>query len=255
MIRGLYTSAVGMTTQMRKMDVVTNNIANADTTGFKRDGVITQTFEERLFHRLDGGSVGGMNPSVGSMAMGVGVDDLWTDFSIGALRETGGTLDLTLSDTGFFVVNSVDSAGNVTERLTRNGAFTLSPGNTLMTIGGDIVMGENGPIQIPNGEIYIDARGDIFSNEVFVDRIAVVDFENRESLRKFGHNLFFTTEESVPMPFTGSVLQGFLEGSNVSSINEMVDMITLSRLFETNQRMINIHDTTLQRAVNDIGRK
>ena len=252
MIRGLYTSAVGMTTQMRKMDVITNNIANADTTGFRRDGVITQTFEDQLFRRLDANPI---NSSVGSMAMGVSVNELWTDFSMGNLRETGGTLDIALGGTGFFVVNSVDTAGNVSERLTRSGTFTLSPGNTLMTLGGDIVMGENGPIQIPNGEIYIDARGDIFSNEVFVDRLAVVDFENRESLRKFGNNLFFSTEDSIPTPFNGSVLQGVLESSNVSSINEMVDMIALSRLFETNQRMINIHDTTLQRAVNDIGRK
>ena len=257
MIRGLYTSAIGMMTQMKKMDVVTNNIANADTLGFKKDGVITQTFTEQLMKRLnDPDKPMAMTvPRVGDLALGLAVDDVYTDFSTGVFRQTTADLDLALNGSGFFAVSTTDASGNVIERYTRDGSFSLTENGTLVTNDGKVVLGENGTIQIPSGNITINDNGDVYSGENYVDRIKIVDFENKQSLRKFGDNLYDTTAQSVEVPFEGKVLQGYLEGSNVKAVREMVDMITLSRNYETNQRAISTMDDTLAKAVNDLGRK
>ena len=257
MIRGLYTSAIGMTTQMKKMDVVTNNIANADTNGFKKDNVITQTFTEELMRRLNDPNkpMSIVAPEIGKMALGLAVDDVYTDFSTGAFKQTTGELDVAIDGSGFFAVSTVDANGNAIERYTRDGSFSLTENNTLVTNDGKVVLGENGVIQIPNGNITINDDGSVYSGETLVDRIRMVDFENKESLRKFGDNLYDRTPQSTEIPFSGKLVQGYLEGSNVNAVREMVDMITLSRNYETNQRAISTMDDTLARAVNDLGKK
>ena len=257
MVRGLYTSALGMTTQMKKMDVVTNNIANAATSGFKKDVVVTQTFTDELMSRLNDPDkiLSPKAPKVGNLAMGLAVDNVFTDFTTGTLRLTSGDLDIALNGSGFIAVSTTDANGNVTEKYTRDGSLTLTGNGTLVTGDGNPIVGENGIIQIPNGMITINHDGSVYSGETFVDRIRLVDFENKESLRKYGDSLYEITQETVEIPFSGTVIQGSLEDSNVNTVREMVDMITLSRNYETNQRAITAINETLARAVNDLGRK
>ncbi len=257
MVRGLYTSAVGMMTQMQKMDVVSNNIANSDTVGFKKDTVVVRSFSEELSKRLDDPKYRliKFNQGIGNMSLGVFVDEVYTDFSTGSFEETNGSLDCAISGEGFFAINVTNRNGDTVERYTRDGSFTLDSENNLRTNDGNYVVGEGGNINIPNGVISIDAKGNIFSNNEFVDRIKIVDFSNKESLRKVGDNLYETIDESQEQDFTGSVIQNRLEGSNVNSVQEMVKMISLARNYEANQKMIQTHDSTLNRAVNDIGRK
>ncbi len=256
MVRGLYTSAVGMMTQMQKMDVVSNNIANSDTVGFKKDTVVVRSFSEELSKRLDPKyRLIKFNQGIGNMSLGVFVDEVYTDFSTGSFEETNGSLDCAISGEGFFAINVTNRNGDTVERYTRDGSFTLDSENNLRTSDGNYVVGEGGNINIPNGVISIDAKGNIFSNNEFVDRIKIVDFSNKESLRKVGDNLYETIDESQEQDFTGSVIQNRLEGSNVNSVQEMVKMISLARNYEANQKMIQTHDSTLNRAVNDIGRK
>ena len=257
MVRGLYTSAVGMMTQMQKMDVVSNNIANSDTVGFKKDTVVVRSFSEELAKRLDDPKYRliKFNQGIGNMSLGVFVDEVYTDFSTGSFEETNGSLDCAISGEGFFAINVTDRNGDTVERYTRDGSFTLDSENNLRTSGGNYVVGEGGNINIPNGVISIDAQGNIFSNNEFVDKIKIVDFSNKESLRKVGDNLYETIDESQEQDFTGSVVQNRLEGSNVNSVQEMVKMISLARNYEANQKMIQTHDSTLNRAVNDIARK
>ncbi len=256
MVRGLYTSAVGMMTQMQKMDVVSNNIANSDTVGFKKDNVVVRSFSEELAKRLDDPKYNliKFNQGIGNMSLGVFVDEVCTDFSTGSFEETGGSLDCAISGEGFFAINVTDANGNTVEKYTRDGTFTLDSENNLRTSNGSYVVGEGGNINIPNGEISIDENGNIFSNNEFVDKIKIVDFSNKESLRKVGDNLYETIDESQEQEFTGSVIQGRLETSNVNSVQEMVKMITLSRNYEANQKMIQTHDSTLSHAVNDIAK-
>ena len=253
MIKGLYTSALGMTTQMKRMDVVANNIANANTTGFKRDTVATQSFSAELARRLDDPATPAgrdHDTPMGKMSMGVFVDTVYTDFSTGSLTATGGVYDLALLDSGFFTI-----ATDAGLRYTRDGSFTINAERTLCTKDGYAVQGQSGNITIPDGFVTIAEDGGIYVEGQYVDRLLLADFENPDSLRKAGANLFSTTADSVEKPMTSLVQQGTIENSNINPVREMVEMIALSRAYETNQRMIGIHDTMLGRAVSDIGRR
>jgi flagellar basal-body rod protein FlgG len=253
MIRGLYTSALGMITNMQRMDVITNNMANADTTSFKRDHVVSHQFSELMMHRLnDPWNMPGVrlfqSTPVGPVAPGVFVDDVFTDWTQGSMRQTGSVFDLALDGRGFFVVNL-----NGEEVFTRDGAFTLFNG-ILMTHEGGRVQGLNGDIVLPDGIALISETGRIYVNGDYIDTLLLTNFTDLHSLRKMEDNFFRTTEDSVRSGFAGRVNQGYLENSNSNIVNEMVQMIALSRAYETNARIISIQDDTLQRAVNDIAR-
>lgn len=258
MIRGLYTSAVGMTTQMQKLDVVSNNVANASTTGFKTGTVVTQSFPEFLMQSID--AMPGSKPHnitpIGNVNLGVAVSTIHTNFANGSMQQTQSPLDLALSGNGFFAVNITDQAGNIREGYTRNGSFSLSADRTLVTQNGDFILGVGGnSITIPEGEIYINNSGGIYVDGDYVDTITIVNFENPEQLREQGYDFFIALDEANQIPFTGEVQQGFLEGSNVNVVREMVEMISLSRAYEANQRLLTIQDTTLGQAVSEIARK
>lgn len=258
MIRGLYTSALGMTAQMKRMDVVSNNIANGDTTGFKRDMVVTQSFSQELMKRLDdsGRFDYRHDVKIGKASLGLFVDNVVTDFSTGGMQKTEAPLDLAIAGEGFFAISVTDKDGNTTEKYTRDGSFSLLSDGTLITKEGNAVLGQNGVIQLPpNGDTVIDEYGNITVNGEFADKINTVSFENLESLRKYGDNLYDTTDDSVAKDFDGTIIQGFIEKSNISAIKEMVEMISLSRAYEANQKMISMMDTTFGQAVSDIARK
>ena len=251
-----------MTTQMQRMDVVSNNIANVNTTGFKRDAVAAQDFSDRLGHRIDDPAVQGVlrlfgrNRPVGPLSQGVFIDEVFTDFATGGIRETGGPLDVALTDRGFFAVTVTNPDGSEQEKFSRDGSFTLAADGTLVTLAGSRVQGESGgSINIPIGIIIIDELGRITSNGEYVDTIRVVDFANPETLRKTRGSYWAVTEETEMVAFTGRVEQGFLENSNVSAVREMVELVALSRAYEANARMVQIHDETLGRAVNEIARR
>ncbi|MDR1532075.1 MAG: flagellar hook-basal body protein [Clostridiales bacterium] len=253
MIRGLYTSALGMITEMSRMDAISNNIANVNTTGYKRDMPIARAFSEELMIRLHDEQP--LSRQVGGVTLGVFVDDIYTDFTNGALHQTLGNLDLALSGGGFFSVTVVDAEGNETTMYTRDGTFTLSQDGTLITKDGGVVQGTGGVITLPAGEINIQEQGQVYVNNEYVDTLLLVDFEDYHTLRKTKDNYFYTTDQSTETVFLGTVQQGYIESSNVNAVTEMVAMITVNRAYEINQRMITIHDTTLGRAVTDIARK
>ncbi len=257
MIRGLYTSALSMITQMNKMDVISNNMANVDTIGFKKDSAVTSAFSEEMMKRLNDPEYTFLSVphDVGGVTLGVFVQNIATDFRSGSFKQTDGDLDLALSGAGFFIINYTDKDGNEVETYSRDGSFTLSEDKKLLTKDGFSVMGQNGPVSNLNGKITIDEKGNILSDGVFVDRLKIIDFENKNTLKKIGNNLYEAREESVQRASNAKVVQGFLESSNVNSVSEMVEMISVSRLYEANQKIITIHDQTLGRAVNDIARK
>ena len=251
MVRGLYTSALGMITQMQRMDVVSNNIANVDTTGFKKEQVASQSFTEQLMKRInDPGTRLFRDYPVGKVSQGVFVDDIYVDFSTGSFRQTDGSLDVAMEGEGFFCVNS-----NGMELYTRDGSFEMLPDGTLVTTDGGRVQGLNGDIVLPNGYISIDELGRVLVNDEYIDTLKKVDFDDKHTLRKDKDNYYRTTADSRMVDCNSRVVQGFLENSNVKSVKEMVEMITLSRAYEINSRMITIHDSMMNRAVNDLGRR
>ena len=250
MVRGLYTSAIGMHNSMQRMDVITNNLANVNTTAYRRDHVVSHAFTEQFLYRLHDPDFRILNPIIiGRVSPGLFVDEIFTDWSQGSLQQTHGPLDLALMGEGFFVV-LVDGE----ELFTRDGAFTLAHG-VLMTSCGSRVQGLGGDINLPNGEISISEEGRIFVNGEYIDTLRLTTFTDLHTLRKLENNFFRTTADSVEAPFIGTVGQGFLEGSNSNIVNEMVQMITLTRAYDTNARMVSMQDQTLQQAVNEIARR
>jgi flagellar basal-body rod protein FlgG len=193
------------------------------------------------------------NWPMGKVNPGVFVDDVFTAFTQGALQLTGNTLDLALSGQGFFVVNL-----NGEELYTRDGAFTMSNGQILAPNGARL-QGLNGDLNIPEGYIVIDENGRIYVNDEYIDTLRFANFtrDGLHSLRKMEDNLFRASEFTAgeELPFEGTVLQGFLEGSNVNIVQEMVQMITVSRAYDTNAKMIQVQDGTLQKAVTEIARR
>ncbi|MCL2873414.1 MAG: flagellar hook-basal body protein [Defluviitaleaceae bacterium] len=255
MLRGIYTSAVGMTTQMNRMDVLSNNIANANTNGFKRDTVVTRSFSDELMLRINDRTDFAGSRVIGNIRPGVFVDDIFVDFSTGPMEITHGTLDLAISGRGFFVVQDADRNGNTIERFTRDGSLTLNADGVLMTNSGQRILGELGEITLPAGYVTVTDLGEIYVDGEFIDTLRIVNFEDKHTLRKHGHNLFNTTDQSVMIDFEGTIVQGALERSNVNSVREMVEMITVMRAYEANQRMITIQDGILSSAVNEIARR
>jgi flagellar basal-body rod protein FlgG len=236
---------------MKRMDVISNNVANSDTTGFKRDFAVSRPFSDELMIRLnDVVSLG--NRRTGDINPGVFVDSVYTDFGGGSLRQTGGALDAAISGGGFFAVEVRAADGTVTEKYTRDGSFTTLADGTLATKDGSEVLGLRGAIRLgAYGEIVVDDSGRVYQGGRFIDQLRLVDFADYDSLRKYGDN-FYDPTDVAPVDFNGRVVSGFLENSNVNSVKELVDMINVSRLYETNQKMMTMIDTTMDLAASRI---
>ncbi|SHI38060.1 flagellar basal-body rod protein FlgF [Lutispora thermophila] len=259
MIRGLYISASSAFTEGKRIDTISNNIANVNTTGFKKDLYVTQSFPELLTLKMGGESpnISGVKlpaplNTIGTMNAGVHTSFVFTDFSQGSHAPTNNPLDLAIAGNGFFTVET-----NAGERYTRDGSFSLDSQGYLVTKDGHRVLGEKGYIQINGEDIKINEKGEIYSNEQLVDRLKLVDFEDYMALMKEGNNLYTIISEewtNNEKAFTGSVKQGYVEGSNVNAVKEMTEMITMYRAYEANQKLIKAHDELLEKAVNEVGR-
>ncbi len=261
MNRSLYTGGVGMITQMKSMDVISNNIANVNTTGYKADGVATRSFDEELMLRInDQKTLGNFTPNmrpqqVGHMNMGVTIDENYTNFSNGGLQRTEGTLDLAIDGDGFFTVQKIDKNGEAVEMYTRDGSFTVDNENRLMTKDGYFVVGENGPITLGKGVPVIDKDGAILEDGAVLDQIKVVTVENKDYLRKYGDNLYSKLDGIDTIKANAMVRQGYVESSNANPAKEMVNLINISRLYEANQKVVTTSDTLMGKAANDIARR
>lgn len=356
MLRGLYTATTAMTTDLKKMDAITNNISNANTVGYKKDLVLSESFPEVLIHKINSGIdisgregfkgvevseedglyslsttggffrtktpngisndrnlnftvnqegylstynkdsegrvhtdtgylvLGSRGPvyvgdgqleinergqvlvdgnivdnlvmllppyGIGTLNDGVRLDRLEVNFEQGQPYETGNNLDVALKGKGFFQVETPEGL-----RYTRDGSFKLNENYELVTSEGYRVLGLNGPIDIDGEKIAISPKGEILVNDEIVDQLSIIDIDNIKDLRKTGSNLYRMEDgmEIQLRPFQGEVIQGFLENSNVDTIKEMVEMMTMFRNYESNQRMIKAYDDILQKAVNEIGK-
>ncbi|MBI4532204.1 MAG: flagellar hook-basal body protein [Candidatus Latescibacteria bacterium] len=263
MINGIYTSAAGMMPRTESQAVSTNNLANITTTGFKRD----VSFRNALLDaRL------AVEDSQGSSDRATKIQQTAVDFSQGLLHRTERDLDVALLGDGFFAVETGQGI-----RYTRNGSFTMNANGELVTNVGHPVLGQGGKVVIAGGKVDINEKGDILVGGTFVDRIQVVDFAEERAgalwarssgstekgrhynqvLQKIGDGLYVTRDPDETGIPAGNVTirQGFLEGSNVKAIEEMVELLTFNfRIFESNQKSIHAQDETLDKAVNDIGR-
>ncbi|MEX0715374.1 MAG: flagellar hook-basal body protein [Planctomycetaceae bacterium] len=247
MLYGLYLSAQGADVQSRRLDVVANNIANAQTDGFKRDLAIFQAHEPR---DVIDGRVGDLPGHPQAHTGGTTFASVVTDFSQGALIPTGGAYDVALAGPGFFRV-----AGKGEQFLTRTGKFTVDRRGELVTQStGSAVLGQGGRrIRIPVDatRVDIDDAGNMRAiapdgSGTAVGRLDVVIPESSAKLEKVADGYYRNSgrQRSVPAGTT-EVKQGYVEGSGVRPVLEMLDMIEASRGFETNVNMIRTQDEAL----------
>lgn len=262
MIRGLYTSGWSMMANTKKMDVIANNLANVNTNAYKKDTVVFESFPNMLTRRLND-TASKLNPTgvVGDMSLGNDVGEVFTFYNQGSILKTGNKLDLAIHDSkaqnpnssAFFTVRAPDANGNIKEYYTRDGAFSLNSNRQLVTKDGYLVMGQNGAITLRDDNFSVQDDGTIVVNGNRVDRLMIREFSDTTTLRKYGDNLVERTAQTQEQPFTGAIEHGFLEQSNVNIVKEMVDMITVTRSYEANQKILQAQDGTLDKAVNEIG--
>lgn len=255
MVRALYTAWTGMRNEEKRMDVVTNNMANADTTGFKKVDVTAQSFDRQLAVKINDHTEGAdIIRGLGGVALGVKIGETYYDMSQGSFRETGNQYNLALSGRGFFTISTTDKSGNSHTRYTRDGDFTVTKEGYLVTKDGDFVLGDGGNrIQIPGANtatVSINQLGEIYAGSQYVSTLQIVDFENYDALSSYGENMYEPVAGANMTDAEATVNQGYLEMSNVNMVTEMVDMIAITRSYETNQKMIQTVDQTLEKAVN-----
>lgn len=233
---GMYSALSGNLSAMRRLEVISNNLANASTPGFKGDQI---QFESVL--------AAVNNPTQGPVFSN---EQFSTDFSQGALQKSDNVLDLALSGDGFFVVNTPQGPA-----YTRQGNFLRGPGGTLVNSDGLEVQGLNGAITLKGGRIDIDDRGVVTVDGVAAGRLAVVDFPKPYQMTKAGAGLFVPANpQAAATPSTAEVKQGYLESSNVKVIVEMARMIEASRYFESCARAVRSYDDLTAKAANDLGK-
>lgn len=348
MIRGLYISASAAVSESKRIDIIANNMANVNTTGYKKDLMLTQDFPEILISKINGridkdimgarsskagiesesngetytattptgyfnvetplgisksksigfnvnkegflvtpqgsyilGQKGRINTGgaavsvdatgqvlaggtavdrlkvsnplnvLGHLSYGIHSGEVRTNYEQGQLQRTESSLDFALSGKGFFCIETPQG-----ERYTRNGEFTKDAEGYLVTKEGYKVLGEGGYISIEGSNVIVNGKGEVYKDEQMIDKLKLVDFDDYKILRKEGDGLLKIEEGIEEGPVAASVLvqQGFVEGSNVNSVKEMVEMLTMMRTYEANQKLITMHDGLLEKAVNNIAR-
>lgn len=258
MLKGLYTAYTGMINEQHRMDTMTNNLANADTIGFKKEGTTSQAFDTVLAYKIkDKSEAGGLPRRIGGMNMGVKIGENYVDYSEGGLKETGNTFDLALSSNGFFTIEYTNKAGDTSTLYTRDGNFTMDSQGYLRTQDGDYVLNDRGRrIRLnPALDTSIDRAGNVYQDGSQVAALGITDFEDYDYLERFGENYFQAVEGAKETePTETQIYSGFLEMANVSIVTEMVNMISIQRQYESNQKLITTYDETLDTAVNQLGK-
>lgn len=246
----IYMSAAGAMAYEKRMQVISNNLANINTSGFKKDKGHFQIINspDSIKEDLEKNSISTEKQQ----------PPLWlqfetkTDFTSGPLKHTGNPLDLALEGDGFFCIKTEQGT-----QYTRNGSFSLDQEGMLVTMDGLPVMGEGGPINIEGNTFSVDVKGNISVDGSQVDTIKIVGFQKQDALKKTGNSLFEIADKNAvetKAENTG-VSQGFIELSNVNAIRMMTEMIEVLRGYESYQKAIKTADEANAKAINDVGRE
>jgi flagellar basal-body rod protein FlgF len=233
----MYKALSGAMVQMRRLDATSQDLANANTAGYKADRL---AFSEVL--------AGGLPPEDRPGGW-VAVGDQRTLSTQGGILATGNPFNLALEGDGMFVVQTARG-----ERYTRNGSFTLSPDGTVITSEGAALLGEAGPLRVTGQKIEVAADGTVQSEQGEIGRIRLVRFARGDQALKEGANQFRAEATNVQPAVGARVIQGSLEQSNVSPVEGMVSLISINRQFEAYQRAMKLMDAATERMVTDAGR-
>ena len=255
MIRGFYTSVSGLITLQNEQEVITNNIANVNNTGYKKRELTKQSFDDVMIsnrQKLLGDKY--VRNDIGNLNLGVKVRDVDTVFTQGSFKSTDNMTDFAIDGRGFFVAQN----GNQ-EVFTRDGNFKINQQVYLITNDGCEVLGTNNttgarePIYIGDSKFSLDGENNINIDGIgATHKLLTADLQNYNSLEPLGDN--YTTVDTPIYNATVNVKQNYLETSNVDPTAEMVKLMEVKRQFETNQKFVKMQDDTLQKAANELGR-
>ncbi|AWJ84787.1 flagellar basal-body rod protein FlgF [Azospirillum sp. TSH58] len=234
----IYVSLSRQMTLRRQLDVISNNIANMNTTGFKQQRMLFTEFLERP----------GMHEQISFVQDRAVVRDL----SAGGMMQTGNPLDLALTGHGYFTVDTASGP-----RYTRAGNFRLNDQRQIVDGGGLPVLGDNGqPLAIPNGtrDIMVSGDGTVSTELGQVGRLNIVTFRNEQLMTEVGAGLYVSDEEPQAAPADTKVAQGMLENSNVKPVVEMTALIEIQRQYQSNQKLIENEHERIRSAIQKLGR-
>ncbi|ASN04085.1 flagellar hook-basal body protein [Virgibacillus necropolis] len=265
MLRGFYTAASGMIAQQRRQEAMANNISNVNTPGYKADQPTLRAFPEMLMQQMGsaelptkhGFKVPG-NHSIGSLNTGVYVQENVPKFSQGDIRETGISTDMALINgvlpdkTGALFFTVQNDAGE--QRYTRNGNFTVDGQGFLVANQGYYILDQAGNRVQTNGldfAVTQDGNAQVGGQNI---PLGIAYTPDASQMAKEGNGLFIGEMREAPAGTTYTIKQGFLEQSNVDSLQAMTQMMESYRMFETNQRVLKAYDESMGKAVNEVGR-
>jgi flagellar basal-body rod protein FlgF len=235
MYKGIYIALSGAVLKRRNMDIFAQNVANANTPGYKKERISFKDYIIPVDNKRDLSEDGRVMADLSKSII---------DFSSGTIQRTGNALDLAINGEGFFALEE--------GRYTRNGNFMISSDGYLATKDGVKVMGDGGPIAVQGGNIDISPSGEVLVDEAPVGKVKVVNFPDTGVLKKLSGGMFAT--EVTGETFNAQVSQGFLEQSNVNAIQEMVQMLTATREFESYQKIIHSFDEAASKTINEMGK-
>ena len=245
----IYMSAAGAIAYEKRMQVISNNLANINTSGFKKDKGHFQIIDspDSIKEDLEKNAISKEEKQ----------PPLWlqfetkTDFSAGALKHTGNPLDLALEGDGFFCIKTEQGT-----QYTRNGNFSLDQDGMLVTMDGLSVLGEGGSINIDGNTFTVDANGNVEVDGNLVDTIKIVGFQKQDELKKTGNSLFAIYDNNTVESKVENIRlsQGFIELSNVNAIRMITEMVEVLRGYESYQKAIKTADEANAKSINEVGR-
>ena len=243
MLSAIKVAVQGMTLQAQKQDQISNNLANMNTTGFKSTALHVSSFEEYL---TDSKGKIGANRNIRA-------DEVFTNYSEGSFKETGNDLDVAIKGSGFFTVLGVDGV-----RYTRDGSFSIDNDGFMITKQGERVFGKDGFIhlELDRGKVTIQDTGDVIQDGEKIESLKISDFNKPYKMLKLGNNSFRPKLPNNPViPSEGyAINQGYLEMSNVDAITSMTEMISADKAYNAIAKALQSEDSTLDKAVNQVGR-
>jgi len=243
----MYNAASGMMLQLARQDIVANNIANSNTHSFKRQLAISCSYPVMEITRLEGINSASMPQHLGKLGSGAMISEVCTDFSPGAMQQTGNPSDLALGSEAYFVVETPRG-----ERYTRDGSFKVNFDGLLSTSQGYPVLDQYGDYVYVEPGFVVDSQGNLSVDGTTLHTLQLVVFDDPASLVKDGENLY-AAEAAYQLAEDPQLMQGYLEESNVNAVQEMVTLLEAVRCYEMLQKVVQAEDELNQTAIDKVG--
>ena len=249
MMKGFYNLTSGILSQGRRLDVIANNMTNISTAGYKTEQYTDRTFDEVMVTRIGNKIKYPYETMETYQSHILAPDQLYTDFTQGSFEETNLPLDFAIVGEGFFAIDTGDGVA-----YTRAGSFTLdNEGYLCLSELGRVLDDAGNPIQLPTDKLVADSQGNLSTEDgEYLGTLGVYVFEDNQALERTPYGLF--TGDGAQLNEEATIMNKWVERSNVELVREMVDMITTQRALQSAAQMSQIYDEVIKHAVNDLGR-